>query len=81
MCLLNGIIVYGFPNIIILFEKLVNNFLSIWELQGFINILLEHYMTILLYKNWQNKILEIRPKIYLFNNKAQKMIDDIFDKL
>lgn len=59
----------------------MEEFFSIWESSGFVNIPLERWMTISLHLDWEIKVSDIRPKVYPLKNKVWKVVDNTFDKI
>ncbi len=81
MVLSNRIRVYRDSAAIKQIAELVAKYPTIWESQGFIQILPERWMTVPLKLGWELKVSAIKPRIYPLGNEACCIIDDTFDKM
>ena len=77
----NRMKVYGDKHAATLLVRLVAEFPTIWESQGFFQIPPERWMTVLLKPGWESKVSSIKPRIYPLGNKARQVIDDTFDEM
>ena len=80
-CLANRIRVYGQPLAVQKISDLANEFPSIWEPSGFVQIPPERWMTVPLYTDWQSHLHTIKPRVYPLNNEAKALVDEMFDEL
>lgn len=77
----NGVRMYGDAAVVRQIAELVIEYSTIWESQGFIQIPLKRWMTVLLKPGWKSKVSAIKPQIYPLANKAWYVVDDTFDKM
>ena len=59
----------------------MDQFPTIWDSSGFVDILLERLMTVSLKDDWQAKRTNIKPKVYPLGVEARTLVDETFDKL
>ncbi len=79
--LANGIRVYGEPLAVQQISDLVDEFPSIWEPSGFVQIPPERWMTVPLRADWQNHLHTIKLRVYPLDNEAKALVDETFDEL
>ena len=79
--LANGIRVYREPLAVQQISDLVEEFPSIWELSGFVQISPERWMTVPLRADWQSHLHTIKPRVYPLGNEAGALVDETFDEL
>lgn len=76
----NGIKIYGSGVERKAYTKLVAEFPSLWEDDGFIRVPPEEWMRIPLKEGWQNKLTR-RSKIYPLGIEDRKLVDETFNKM
>lgn len=79
--LANGIRVYGEPLVIQQISDLVEEFPSIWEPSGFVQIPLERWITMPLHADWQSHFYTIKSHVYPLGNDARAFVNETFNKL
>lgn len=62
-------------------SKLVAQYPSIWESEGFIQIPPERWMKIHLKPGWESKVSAIKSRVYSFGNDSCRVVDEIFDQM
>lgn len=66
----NGVRVYGDKNEVTLLAQLVAKYPSIWESEGFVQILPERWMEVPLKPGWEAKVSAIKLRVYLLRHKT-----------
>ena len=79
--LLNGIRIYGDRQTVEKITRLVNEYPSIWESSGFLQVPPERWMKIHLKPGWKLKVLAIKPKVYPLGIDNKRLVDETFDEL
>lgn len=79
--LLNGIMIYGDDQAIEKITRLVNEYLSIWEFSGFVQVPPERWMKVHLKPGWESKVSAIKPRVYPLGINNKRLIDETFDEL
>lgn len=79
--LANRIRVYGELLAVQKISDLVDEFPSIWEPSGFVQIPPKRWMTVPLCIDWQSHLYIIKPRVYLLGNKAKALVNEIFNEL
>lgn len=59
----------------------IAKYLTIWELEGFVQIPLECWIKIFLKPGWEAKVFAIKVDVYALGNEASQLVDKIFDKI
>ena len=59
----------------------MDEFPTIWDSSGFVDIPPEILMTVPLKDDWQGKLTNIKPKVYSLGVEARALVDETFDKL
>ena len=77
----NGVTVYKDKYVVALLAQLVTKYPSIWESEGFIQILPERWMKVPLNPSWKVKVSAIKPRVYSLGNKARQFVDETFDEM
>lgn len=77
----NRVKVYGDAAAVEQIAELVAEYPTIWESQSFVRIPPERWMTMPLKPGWESKVSAIKPKVYPLGNKAQRIVDDTFEKM
>ena len=78
--LINDIMLCENQTAIQAYTKLVNEFLTLWRNEDFINIPEDRWMKLALRNDWQSHLTE-KFKIYSFDNENKKVLDETFDEL
>lgn len=64
----NGVRVYRDTDAVAQLSQLVVDCPSIWESEGFVRVLLERWMKVLLKPGWEAKVFTIKPRVYSLGN-------------
>ena len=78
--LINDIMLCENQTAIQAYTKLVNEFLTLWRNEDFINISDNKWMKFALRDDWQSHLIE-KSKIYSLDNENKKVLDKTFDEL
>ena len=73
--------IYGDKQAVPRIAALVNEFPTIWDSSSFVDIPPLRWMTVPFKDDWQAKLANIKPKVYLLGVKARTLVDETFDKL
>lgn len=76
----NGIKIYDTQSERQIYTKLVNEFPTLWNDDGFIKVPPDEWMRIPLKEGWQDKLTG-RSKIYPLGIEDRKLVDETFDKM
>lgn len=77
----NGVRVYGDKVAVSEISKLVAEYSSIWESQGFVQIPSESWMKVHFKPGWESKVAAIKPRVYPLGNDSCRILDKTFDKI
>ncbi len=73
--------IYGDEQAVQKIATLVDEFSTIWDSSGFVDIPPERWMTVLLKDDWRAKLANIKPKLYPLWVKKRTLVNETFDKL
>ena len=77
----NGVRVYRDKAAVREIFELVAQPLSIWESEGFVQILPERWMKVHLKPGWESKVAAIKPRVYPLKNDSRRVVDETFDEM
>ena len=77
----NGIKIYGDSQAVEKITCLINEYPSIWESLGFVQVPPERWMKVDLKPGWEAKVSAIKPGIYPLGINSKRLVDETFDEL
>ena len=77
----NGIKIYGDKEAVDAITRLVNEYPSIWESSGFVQVPPERWMKVHLKPGWETKVSAIKPRVYPLGIEAKRLVDETFDEM
>lgn len=77
----NGIKIYGDKDAVEQITRLVNEYPSIWESSGFVQVPPERWMKVHLKSGWESKVSAIKPRVYPLGNNSKQLVDQTFDEM
>ena len=79
--ILNGIEIYGDRQAVEKITCLIDEYPSIWESSGFVQVPPERWMKVYLKPGWETKVSAIKPRVYPLGINSQRLVDETFDEL
>lgn len=77
----NGVRVYRDTHAVAQLAQLVDEYSSIWESEGFVQIPPKRWMKVPLKPGWEAKVSMIKPKVYPLGNENRQVVDKTFDEM
>ena len=77
----NGIKIYRDRQAVEKITRLVNEYPSIWESSGFVQVPPERWMKVHLKPGWESKVSAIKPRVYPLGIDNRRLVDETFDEL
>ncbi len=77
----NGIKIYRDKEAVDAITRLVDDYPSIWQSSGFVQIPPEHWMKVHLKPGWETKVSSIKPRVYPLGIEAKRLVDKTFDEM
>ncbi len=76
-----GIKIYGDREAVDAITRLVNDYPTIWESSGFVQVPPERWMKVHLKPGWETKVSSIKPRVYPLGIEAKRLVGETFDEM
>ena len=77
----NHIKIFGDSQAVEKITRLINEYPSIWESSGFVQMPPERWMKVHFKPGWEAKVSAIKPRVYPLGINSNRLVDKIFDEL
>ena len=77
----NGIKIYSDRQAIEKITRLIDEYSSIWESLGFVQVPPERWIKVHLKPVWETKVSAIKPRVYPLGINSKQLVDETFDEL